>query len=163
MDVLVFIGDYLVDQEEGIKSLIAGFLNQVMLAEALQQARAAQYERTDARKAHRNGYKERSLKTRYGDPILRKPQFREVPFETQVFGRYAQVEKLRSMLLSSRISRASQRGESRRSSVIWASILSPRLRSLGSPGNSVIRCRPSSCGRLNRQSLNSSWVPRTTR
>src|SRR5690606_22163762 len=66
---------------------------QVMLQEALQQAGAAQYERTDARKAHRNGYKDRSLKTRYGETILRKPQFREFPFETQVFGRYARVEK----------------------------------------------------------------------
>ena len=93
MDPLALIEDYLSDQENGMKNLIAGFLNQVMLAEALQQAGAAQYERTDARKAHRNGYKDRSLKTRYGDLILRKPQFREVPFETQVFGRYARVEK----------------------------------------------------------------------
>ena len=93
MDPLALIEDYLSDQENGMKNLITGFLNQVMLAEALQQAGAAQYERTDARKAHRNGYKDRSLKTRYGDLILRKPQFREVPFETQVFGRYARVEK----------------------------------------------------------------------
>jgi putative transposase len=64
-----------------------------MLQEALQQTGAASYERTDARKAHRNGYKDRSLKTRYGEMILRKPQFREFPFETQVFGRYVWVEK----------------------------------------------------------------------
>ena len=30
---------------------------------------------------------------RYGETILRKPQFWEFPFETQVFGRYARVEK----------------------------------------------------------------------
>ena len=41
---------------------------------------------------HRNGYKDRSLKTRYGETILRKPQFRELPFEVQVFGWYARVE-----------------------------------------------------------------------
>ncbi len=93
MDPLALIEDYLSDQENGMKNLITGFLNQVMLAEALQQAGAAQYKRTDARKAHRNGYKERSLKTRYGGTTLRKPQFREFPFETQVFGRYARVEK----------------------------------------------------------------------
>ncbi len=93
MDPLALIEDYLSDQENGMKNLITGFLNQVMLQEALQQAGAAQYERTDARKAHRNGYKDRSLKTRYGETILRKPQFREFPFETQVFGRYARVEK----------------------------------------------------------------------
>ena len=67
MDPLALIEDYLSDQENGMKTLITGFLNQVMLAEALQQAGAAQYERTDARKAHRNGYKDRSLKTRYGE------------------------------------------------------------------------------------------------
>ncbi|MDI3507435.1 MAG: hypothetical protein PWQ69_1415, partial [Methanomicrobiaceae archaeon] len=93
MDPLALIEDYLSDQENGMKNLITGFLNQVMLAEALQQAGAAQYERTDARKAHRNGYKDRTLKTRYGETVLRKPQFREFPFETQVFGRYARVEK----------------------------------------------------------------------
>ena len=55
-----------------------------MLQEALQQAGATQYERTDARKAHRNGYKDRSLKTRSSGSF---------PFEMQVFGRYARVEK----------------------------------------------------------------------
>ncbi len=76
-----------------MKNLITWFLNQAMLQEALQQAGAAQYEQTDARKAHRKDYKDRSLKTRYGETMLRKPQFREFPFETQVFGRYARVEK----------------------------------------------------------------------
>ncbi len=53
MDPLALIEDYLSDQENGMKNLITWFLNQVMLAEALRQAGAAQYERTDARKAHR--------------------------------------------------------------------------------------------------------------
>ena len=56
-------------------------------------SRASPYERTDARKAHQNGYKDRSLNTRYGETILRKSQFREFPFETQVFGCYARVKK----------------------------------------------------------------------
>ena len=93
MDPLALIEDYLSDQENGMKTLITWFLNQAMLQEALQQAGAAQYERTDARKAHRNGYKDRSLKTRYPETIRRKPQFREFPFETQAFGWYARVEK----------------------------------------------------------------------
>ena len=93
MDTLDLIADYLSDQEEGMKNLIAAFLNKVMIVEALQQAGAIPYERTDSRKAHRNGYKDRSLKTRYGEMTLRKPQFREFPFETQVFGRYARAEK----------------------------------------------------------------------
>jgi len=74
-------------------SVISGFLNQVLRHEAGQQAGAGQYERSETRKAHRTGYKERSLKTRYGSTTLRKPQFREFPFETQVFGHYARVEK----------------------------------------------------------------------
>ena len=93
MDPFAFIADYLSDSENGMKNLITWFLNQAMLQEALQQAGADSYERTDARKAHRNGYKDRSLKTQYGETILGKPQFRELPFETQVFGRYARVEK----------------------------------------------------------------------
>ena len=93
MDPLAFIEDYLSDQETGMKNLITWLLNQTMLQEALQQAGAASYERTDACKAHRNRYKDRSLKTQYGETNLRKPQFRELPFETQVFGRYARVEK----------------------------------------------------------------------
>jgi len=64
-----------------------------MLQEALQQTGADAYERTDARKAHWNGYNDRTLKTRYGETVLRKPQFREFPLEMQVFGRYARVEK----------------------------------------------------------------------
>jgi transposase-like protein len=64
MDLLAFIEGYLSDSENGMKTLITWLLNQVMLQEALQQAGATQYERTDARKAHLNGYKDRSLKTR---------------------------------------------------------------------------------------------------
>ncbi len=93
MDTLALIEDYLSDNDQGMLNLITWFLNQVMLLEAFQQAGAGHYERTDARTAHRNGYKNRSLKTRYGETVLKKPQLRGVPFETEVFGRYARVEK----------------------------------------------------------------------
>jgi len=33
-------------------------------------------------KAHRNGYKDRSLKIWYGEAILQKPQSRKFPFKT---------------------------------------------------------------------------------
>lgn len=85
--------DYLIDQDEGIKNVLTRFLNLVMQLEALQQSGAEPYQRIESRKAHRNGYKERSLKTRVGDIILKKPQFREYPFETKVFNRYSRVEK----------------------------------------------------------------------
>lgn len=64
-----------------------------MQIEALHQVGADPYERTESRKAQRNGYKDRSLKTRYGEISLKKPQFREFPFETEMFGKYARVER----------------------------------------------------------------------
>lgn len=90
---LSIIDDYFTDQSEGMRSLITWFLNLVMQLEALQQAGAEAYERTDSRLCYRNGSKDRSLVTRFGDISLKKPQFREKSFETQVFGKYARVEK----------------------------------------------------------------------
>ena len=55
-----------------------------MQLEAMQQVGAEPYERSESRKAQRNGYKERSLKTRAGELRLKKPQFREIAFETKV-------------------------------------------------------------------------------
>lgn len=85
--------DYLIDQDDGLKKLLTWFLNLVMQLEAIQQADAEPYQRIDSRKAHRNGYKERSLKTRVGEIRLKKPQFREISFKTKVFDRYSRVEK----------------------------------------------------------------------
>jgi transposase-like protein len=87
------IEDYLIDRNEGMKNVITWFLNQVMQQEALNQIQALPYERTGQRKARRNGIRKRSLKTLHGKVILDKPQFREVPFRTQVFDRYSRVEK----------------------------------------------------------------------
>ena len=85
--------DYLIDQKDGLKQLLTWFLNLVMQLEAMQQVGAEPYERVESRKALRNGYKERSLKTRAGELKLKKPQFREISFETKVFERYSRVER----------------------------------------------------------------------
>jgi transposase-like protein len=85
--------DYLIDQDEGLKKLLTWFLNLVMQLEAIEQIDAEPYQRVESRKAHRNGYKDRSLKTRVGELKLKKPQFREISFETKVFDRYSRVEK----------------------------------------------------------------------
>ena len=85
--------DYLIDQGTGLKELFTWFLNLVMQLEALQQTGAEPYQRIDGRKAHRNGYKKRSLKTRVGEITLDKPQLRETSFETKVFERYSRIEK----------------------------------------------------------------------
>jgi len=92
MDTSGLIEDYLIDRNEGMKQVLTWFLNQVMQQEALNQIRALPYERTGQRKARRNGTRKRSLKTIHGEVILDKPQFREVPFKTQVFKRYSRVE-----------------------------------------------------------------------
>jgi putative transposase len=93
MELLDLIGDYLIDNEEGIRQLLTMFLNLVMDQEASQQAGANRYERSNSRKAHRNGYRSRSLTTRYVELELSKPLLREFPFKTQVFGRYSRTEK----------------------------------------------------------------------
>lgn len=85
--------DYFIDQEDGLKKLLTWFLNLVMQFEAMEQIDAEPYQRVGSRKAHRNGYKERSLKTRVGELKLKKPQFREIPFQTKVFDRYSRVER----------------------------------------------------------------------
>ena len=90
---LGLIEDYLIDQEDGLKKLLTWFLNLVMQLEMMQQIGAEPYERIESRKAYRNGYKKRSLKTRVGELKLRKPQLREYSFETKVFDRYSRVEK----------------------------------------------------------------------
>lgn len=87
------IDDYLIDRNDGMKKLLTWFLNQVMQHEALNQIKAHPYERTGHRIARRNGIRKRSLKTIHGEVMLDKPQFREVPFKTEVFDRYSRVEK----------------------------------------------------------------------
>ncbi|KKG10985.1 hypothetical protein EO92_14320 [Methanosarcina sp. 2.H.A.1B.4] len=93
VNIVSFIKAYLFDKEAGIRQLITWFLNLVMEEEVLLQAGAHRYERTDSRKASRNGYKPRTLLTKYGELDLLKPQFREFPFETEVFEKYSRVEK----------------------------------------------------------------------
>jgi len=91
-NLLSLIEDYLVDQDDGMRKLLTWFINFVMEQEALHQANAQRYERIDSRKASRNGYKPRTLQTKYGKLELLKPQFREFPFETKVFEKYSRVE-----------------------------------------------------------------------
>lgn len=87
------IRDYLVDQKLGMKEVLTQFLNNVMQVEASQQIGANHYERSDTRKAYRNGFKKRKLTTRYGTITLDKPQIRNSSFETKVIPKYSRVEK----------------------------------------------------------------------
>ena len=92
MDLRDIILNYLSDNETGMQQLITWFLNDVMNEEVAQQAGVPKHARSSSRRAHRNGYRSRSLKTRFGELILQKPQLREIPFKTQVFERYSRTE-----------------------------------------------------------------------
>ena len=92
--------NYLVDPNGGLKQVIIEFLNAVMQYEAYLQSGALPYERDPQRKAHRNGTRSRTLKTRVGEITLDKPQFREFPFETKVFERYSRVEQALLMTIA---------------------------------------------------------------
>lgn len=93
MDLRDIVLNYLTDNEKGMRQLITWFLNDVMNEEVAQQAGVPRYARSSSRRAHRNGYRSRSLKTRFGELSLQKPQLREIPFETKVFERYSRTEK----------------------------------------------------------------------
>jgi Transposase and inactivated derivatives len=104
------ISTFLKDNKEGKKKFIEWFLNSVMEEEARIQVSSLPYERTEERKGHRNGSRTRTLKTVDGKLELKKPQIREFPFETQVFEKYARVEKaLDSVILESYIEGVSTR------------------------------------------------------
>ena len=77
------------------RNLTASLLNEFMQIEASRQIQAQPYERNGKRKAHRNGTRNRKLKTIHGEVALKKPQFREFPFKTSVFARYSENRRCR--------------------------------------------------------------------
>ena len=93
MNLREIVLNYLADIEKGMQHLITWFLNFVMNEEVAQQAGVPRHARSSSRRAHRNGSRSRSLKTRFGELSLQKPQLREIPFETKVFERYSRIEK----------------------------------------------------------------------
>ncbi len=93
MNLRDIVLNYLTDNEKGMQQLITWFLNDVMKEEVAQQAGVPRYARSSTRRAHWNGYRPRTLKTRYGEITLLKPQLREFPFETKIFDRYSRTEK----------------------------------------------------------------------
>lgn len=77
-----------------MKDLLSFMLQQLLEHERDKQIGVDKYERNDnQREGSRNGYKERTLNTRFGKLNLRKPQIREFPFKTMVFDNYQRSEK----------------------------------------------------------------------
>ena len=93
MNLRDIVLNYLTDNEKGMQQLITWFLNDVMKEEVAQQAGVPRHARSSSRRAYRNGHRQRSLRTRYGEITLLKPQLREFPFETKIFDRYSRTEK----------------------------------------------------------------------
>jgi putative transposase len=83
----------LLDDADFLKEIIERVLQEVLEAEMTEHIGAAPYERTDARKGHRNGHKPRTLRTRVGTLSLLVPQDREGSFSTRLFARYQRNEK----------------------------------------------------------------------
>jgi putative transposase len=65
---------------EGIPELLRLLINQVMQAERSKHLNADEYERTEDRKGHANGYKPKTVRTRVGEITFAIPQVREGGF-----------------------------------------------------------------------------------
>lgn len=87
------IGHYLSDENHTAAEFMTWFLNRILLEEASRQSETILKETGDPKQTYRNGYKPRTLKTKNGELLLNKPQFRYHPFTTKVFDRYSRVEK----------------------------------------------------------------------
>jgi putative transposase len=65
---------------EAVPELLRTLINQAMQAERAKYLNAGQYERTEERKGHANGYKPKTVRTRVGEITFAVPQVREGGF-----------------------------------------------------------------------------------
>lgn len=72
-------------KDEAFAALVTAILNQVLNAQASEQIGAEPYERSDERRAYRNGYREREIHTRVGTLNLMVPRLRNGEFSTELF------------------------------------------------------------------------------
>ena len=83
----------LLDDPDFLRDLVQQALQTLLEAEMEAHLGAGRYERTDARRGYRNGYKPRTLQTRVGTLELLVPQDRDGTFSTDLFGRYQRSEQ----------------------------------------------------------------------
>jgi len=86
----LFLGD---SKESGINKLLESVLNQVLKAQVTEQINAEHYQRTEDRKAYRNGSYPHQLTTRVGTITLHVPRLRDGKFSTELFIRYQRSEQ----------------------------------------------------------------------
>jgi putative transposase len=65
---------------EAVPELLRVLINNVLQAERSKYLQAEEYERTDDRKGHANGYKPKTVRTRMGEITFAVPQVREGSF-----------------------------------------------------------------------------------
>ncbi len=87
------VQEVLLDDPDFLGHIVRQALQQILEAEMTQHIGAAPYERTEDRRGHRDGYKERTLETRPGTLELLVPEDREGIFSTRLFARYRRNEK----------------------------------------------------------------------
>ena len=80
-------------KETGVNKLLESVLNQVLKAQVTEQISAEHYQRTDDRKAYRNGSYLHQLTTRVGTITLHVPRLRDGNFSTEMFARYQRSEQ----------------------------------------------------------------------
>lgn len=81
-------------RDKAVAKLLEKIFNQVLICQSTEQLGAKPYERTDKRKAHRNGYYDRELITRMGALNLSIPRHRNgEEFNTKLFERYQRSEQ----------------------------------------------------------------------
>ena len=93
LDSEILKGMFLENQTGAQKTLMEAVLDQILEAQVSEQIGAQKYERSDARLTSRNGYRERSLKTRVGTLTLHIPKLRDGTFSTDLFARYQRSEQ----------------------------------------------------------------------
>ena len=80
-------------KDEAFSKLLEEIFNQVLIAQSTEQLGAEPYERSDDRRAYRNGFRDRELTTRVGALTLRVPRHRNGNFSTTMFERYQRSEQ----------------------------------------------------------------------
>lgn len=86
----LFLSD---SKESGVNKLLESVLNQVLKAQVTEQISAEHYQRTEDRKAYRNGSYPHQLTTRVGTITLHVPRLRDGKFSTDMFSRYQRSEQ----------------------------------------------------------------------
>lgn len=83
----------LFQRDDGLALLVQQVVNQILQTQVTEHLQAGPYERTTERQGYRNGYRERTLKTRVGPVVLDVPQVRNGSFSTELFSRYQRSEQ----------------------------------------------------------------------